>query len=66
MCLEARTSNYTPPATSTSSQLTDLYDHEYMCLAECVLCTYIKLMKIIAAGSNRPVSASLSFSVQPY
>lgn len=53
MCLKAHTSNYTPPAKPTISQLNDLCDHECMCVANFVLCTYIKLMKIIASGLNR-------------
>lgn len=53
MCLQARTSNYKPPGKSTGSQLNDLCDHEYICLSNFVLCTYIKLMKIIATGLNR-------------
>lgn len=53
MCLEAHNSNYTPPAKSTSSQLNDLCDHQYMCLGNFVPCTYFTLMKIIASGLNR-------------
>ncbi len=50
MCLEAHTSNYTPPAKSTSSQLNGPCDHEHMCLGDFI---YIKLIKIIASGLNR-------------
>lgn len=53
MCLEAHTSNYKPRGKSTGSQLNDLCDHEYMCLGNFALCTYIKLMKIIASGLKR-------------
>lgn len=65
MCLEAYTSNYTPPAKSTGSQLNDLYDHEYMCLCNFVLCTYIKLMNMIASGLDSSCMYTLNCSVQP-